>query len=135
MKGKLISMYGGKTFGDVDTEKLGLKELPCEERAGLVWVCLTPWRQTHPYQTSAFFAGQLFKAKLFSIYVTKGFTTVHTDQLSFHIINPSVIRTCKLSLLTSPIGANWRTMVRQFAPMGEVSKDNLHVLITLGFMI
>ena len=27
MKGKLISMYGGKTFGDVDPEKLGIKEL------------------------------------------------------------------------------------------------------------
>lgn len=43
-KGKLISMYGGKTFGDVDTEKLGLRELPCAERAGLVWVSLTPGR-------------------------------------------------------------------------------------------
>ena len=42
MKGKLISMYGGKTFGDVDSEKLGLKELPCAEKAGMVWVCLTP---------------------------------------------------------------------------------------------
>ena len=42
MKGKLISMYGGKTFGDVDPEKLGLKELPCAEKAGMVWVCLTP---------------------------------------------------------------------------------------------
>lgn len=43
-KGKLVSMYGGKTFGDVDTDKLGLRELPCAERAGLVWVWLTPGR-------------------------------------------------------------------------------------------
>ncbi|MBF9033540.1 Rieske 2Fe-2S domain-containing protein [Rhodobacterales bacterium HKCCE2091] len=41
-KGKLISMYGGKTFGDIDTEKMGLTELPCAEKAGIVWVCLTP---------------------------------------------------------------------------------------------
>lgn len=41
-KGALVSMYGGKTFGDVDTSKLGLAELPCAEKAGLVWVCLTP---------------------------------------------------------------------------------------------
>ena len=42
MTGALVSMYGGKTFGDVDMEELGLAELPCQERAGLVWVCLTP---------------------------------------------------------------------------------------------
>ena len=41
-KGKLVSMYGGKTFGDVDVTRLGLRELPCVEKAGLVWVCLTP---------------------------------------------------------------------------------------------
>ncbi|PWE27647.1 Rieske (2Fe-2S) protein [Pararhodobacter marinus] len=41
-KGALVSMYGGKTFGDVDIEKMGLRELPCVEKAGLVWVCLTP---------------------------------------------------------------------------------------------
>ena len=45
MKGRLISMYGGKTFGDVDVEKLGLKELPCAEQAGLVWVCLTSGKE------------------------------------------------------------------------------------------
>lgn len=42
LKGDLLSMYGGKTFGDVDMAKLGLKELPCEERSGMIWVCLTP---------------------------------------------------------------------------------------------
>lgn len=41
-KGALVSMYGGKTFGDVDPSKLGLAELPCAEKAGLIWVCLTP---------------------------------------------------------------------------------------------
>ncbi|WP_370205785.1 aromatic ring-hydroxylating oxygenase subunit alpha [Pararhodobacter marinus] len=41
-KGALVSMYGGKSFGDVDIEKMGLRELPCVEKAGLVWVCLTP---------------------------------------------------------------------------------------------
>jgi len=41
-KGALVSMYGGKTFGDVDPSNLGLAELPCAEKAGLIWVCLTP---------------------------------------------------------------------------------------------
>jgi len=41
-KGALISMYGGKSFGDIDVAKMGLTELPCVEKAGLVWVCLTP---------------------------------------------------------------------------------------------
>lgn len=42
IKGKLISMYGGKTFGDIEAEKLGLTALPCTEKAGLIWVSLTP---------------------------------------------------------------------------------------------
>ena len=43
-KGALVSMYGGKTFGDVDTSKLGLTRLPVAEKCGLIWVCLTPGR-------------------------------------------------------------------------------------------
>lgn len=41
-EGKLVGMYGKATFGDVDAAELSLTALPCEERAGLVWVCLTP---------------------------------------------------------------------------------------------
>ncbi len=44
-KGALLSMYGGKTFGDVDMEKLGLAELPCAEKSGMIWVCLTPGKE------------------------------------------------------------------------------------------
>jgi phenylpropionate dioxygenase-like ring-hydroxylating dioxygenase large terminal subunit len=40
--GRLVAMYGSTTFGDVDRGKLGLTELPCAERAGLVWASLTP---------------------------------------------------------------------------------------------
>lgn len=43
--GRLIGMYGDKTFGDVDRSKLGLTELPCAERVGLVWVALKPEAQ------------------------------------------------------------------------------------------
>lgn len=41
-QGRLIGRYGDDTFGDVETEKLGLTELPCAERCGLIWVQLTP---------------------------------------------------------------------------------------------
>lgn len=41
-EGKLIGMYGGMTFGDINKDEFGLIELHCEERAGLVWVTLTP---------------------------------------------------------------------------------------------
>ena len=44
-QGRLIGMYGDKTFGDVDRTKLGLTELPCAERVGLVWVALKPEAQ------------------------------------------------------------------------------------------
>ena len=41
-EGKLVGMYGKATFGDVDADELSLTALHCEERAGIVWVCLTP---------------------------------------------------------------------------------------------
>lgn len=41
-QGALVGRYGEDTFGPVDEASLGLRELACEERAGLVWVMLTP---------------------------------------------------------------------------------------------
>ena len=41
-EGKLIGMYGEKTFGDIKKENFGLIELMCSERSGLVWVMLNP---------------------------------------------------------------------------------------------
>lgn len=40
--GKLIGIAEPSTFGDVDKSELGLRELPCEERAGMIFVCLAP---------------------------------------------------------------------------------------------
>lgn len=41
-QGALTSMYGEKSFGDLDRSQYSLKPLFCAEAAGLVWVCLTP---------------------------------------------------------------------------------------------
>jgi len=41
-EGKLIGMYGEKTFGEINKEEFGLVELECSESAGLVWVMLSP---------------------------------------------------------------------------------------------
>jgi phenylpropionate dioxygenase-like ring-hydroxylating dioxygenase large terminal subunit len=41
-RGALVAVYGSTTFGDIDRSRFGLTELPCAERAGLVWVSLTP---------------------------------------------------------------------------------------------
>ncbi|MEO7915293.1 MAG: SRPBCC family protein [Novosphingobium sp.] len=40
--GKLIGVSEASTFGQVDKPSMGLRELPCEERAGMIFVCLTP---------------------------------------------------------------------------------------------
>ena len=40
--GRLVGMYGKNTFGMDDTDSIGLVELPCAERAGIVWGALTP---------------------------------------------------------------------------------------------
>jgi len=40
-KGELVGRYGGMTFGDIENDQYGLTLLHCEEKAGIVWVCLT----------------------------------------------------------------------------------------------
>jgi phenylpropionate dioxygenase-like ring-hydroxylating dioxygenase large terminal subunit len=40
--GKLLAVADARKFGVVDKSQLGLRELPCEERAGFIWVCITP---------------------------------------------------------------------------------------------
>jgi phenylpropionate dioxygenase-like ring-hydroxylating dioxygenase large terminal subunit len=42
LQGQLTGLYGAATFGEVDAKTHSLTELYCQERAGLVWVCLTP---------------------------------------------------------------------------------------------
>ena len=41
-RGELLSRYAAETFGDVDHAALGLTPLACAERAGLIYVMLTP---------------------------------------------------------------------------------------------
>ncbi|MCX6433762.1 MAG: aromatic ring-hydroxylating dioxygenase subunit alpha [Actinobacteria bacterium] len=40
--GELKGVYGESTFGDFDKSERGLIELPCVERHGVIFVCLTP---------------------------------------------------------------------------------------------
>ena len=40
--GKLMGVAEQDTFGEVNKSQLGLRELPCKEKAGLIFVCLTP---------------------------------------------------------------------------------------------
>jgi phenylpropionate dioxygenase-like ring-hydroxylating dioxygenase large terminal subunit len=40
--GKLIAVADSAKFGDIDKSLHGLKALPCEERHGMIFVCLTP---------------------------------------------------------------------------------------------
>lgn len=41
-RGALVGVYGESTFGEFDRTERGLVELPCAERAGFVFVVLTP---------------------------------------------------------------------------------------------
>lgn len=53
-QGDLVGIYKRDDFGEVDTSCLGLTQLAVEERAGLVWVTLTP---NPALDADAFFAG------------------------------------------------------------------------------
>jgi phenylpropionate dioxygenase-like ring-hydroxylating dioxygenase large terminal subunit len=57
--GRLVGRYAAETFGDVNHDELGLTELACAERAGLIWVMLTPGEQFDIDQWLGDFAGQL----------------------------------------------------------------------------
>ena len=45
--GKLIGIADRAKFGDIDRSTHGLKELPCEERHGMIFVCLTSETPLH----------------------------------------------------------------------------------------
>ena len=42
LDGRLIGVSEASKFGEVPKSEMGLRELPCEERAGMIFVCLTP---------------------------------------------------------------------------------------------
>ena len=54
--GRLIGISEASTFGAVDKSQRGLRQLPCEERAGLIFVCLTP---DAPMDLDGFYQGYL----------------------------------------------------------------------------
>ena len=54
--GKLLGISEAGTFGEVDRPAMGLRELPCEERAGMIFVCLTP---NAPMNLDRYFQGFL----------------------------------------------------------------------------
>ena len=41
-QGALVGIYGEDSFGAVDRATMGLTELPCDERSGVIFACLTP---------------------------------------------------------------------------------------------
>ena len=54
--GALMGVSEQKTFGEINKETRGLRELPCEEKAGLIFVILTP---EQPMLLDDFMAGML----------------------------------------------------------------------------
>ncbi|HSV77776.1 MAG TPA: SRPBCC family protein [Ramlibacter sp.] len=42
LAGELLAVADPRKFGEIDKSLHGLVELPCEERVGFVWVCITP---------------------------------------------------------------------------------------------
>ena len=63
-RGALISRYAADTFGDVDHAQRNLTELACAERAGLIWVVLTPGEQLDIDAWLGAFAAPLASLKL-----------------------------------------------------------------------
>ncbi len=74
--GKLIGISEASKFGEVHKSELGLRELPCEERAGMIFVVLTP---NAPIDVDAYFRGFLddFEALDFGNWTYMGSRTIH----------------------------------------------------------
>lgn len=73
--GRLIAVAEASTFGDVNKAERGLTELPCEERAGMIFVCLTP---NAPIDLDGYFRGYLedFQALDFGNWTFLGARTI-----------------------------------------------------------
>lgn len=73
--GRLIGVAEANTFGEIDKAKRGLTELPCEERAGMIFVCLTP---NAPIDLDGYFRGFLedFEAIDFAKWTFLGARTI-----------------------------------------------------------
>lgn len=73
--GKLIGIAESGTFGEVDKAGMGLRQLPCEERAGMIFVCLTP---NAPIDLDGYFRGYLedFEALDFANWTYLGNRTI-----------------------------------------------------------
>ena len=54
--GRLLAVAEASSFGEIDKSERGLKELPCEERAGMIFAVLTP---NAPINLDAFYRGFL----------------------------------------------------------------------------
>lgn len=74
--GRLIGVAEASTFGEVDKSTHGLRQLPCEERAGMIFVCLTP---DAPIDLDNHFRGFLqdFEALDFADWTFLGSRTIH----------------------------------------------------------
>jgi phenylpropionate dioxygenase-like ring-hydroxylating dioxygenase large terminal subunit len=64
-EGRLSGRYAAETFGDLDPEAYALTELACAERAGVIWVMLTPGEQ---FDADAWLGG--FAEQLGSLHLT-----------------------------------------------------------------
>jgi len=73
--GRLIGVAEASTFGEIDKAERGLAELPCEERGGMIFVCLTP---NAPIDLDAYFQGYLedFEAMDFANWTYLGSRTI-----------------------------------------------------------
>ena len=56
LDGKLLAVADREKFGEIDKSTRGLRELPCDERSGLIFAVLTPGEQV---DFDGFFAGML----------------------------------------------------------------------------
>lgn len=54
--GRLLAVADREKFGDIDKAALGLRQLPCVERNGMIFACLTP---DAPLDLDAYYAGML----------------------------------------------------------------------------
>jgi len=63
-QGVLMGVADAAKFGDVDTAERHLKELPCEERAGMIFVGLTPGRT---FDLEAYLGGMLAELESFGL--------------------------------------------------------------------
>jgi phenylpropionate dioxygenase-like ring-hydroxylating dioxygenase large terminal subunit len=95
-QGVLMGVADRAKFGDVDTAERHLKELPCEERAGMIFVCLTPG---HSFDLEHYMGQMLDEVASFGLENWEMYRQVELESANWKVTHDGYLETYHIPFL------------------------------------